>query len=63
MERHRPRPPTSQRASNAAWSYPRPTPLARMIKGHVAFAPGTGGDRQRPTPLTVCFTAFRARDG
>lgn len=30
------------RAPNAAWSYPRPTPLARMIKGHVAFAPGGG---------------------
>ncbi|MCO4255425.1 DUF427 domain-containing protein [Pseudarthrobacter cellobiosi] len=30
------------RSPNAAWSYPRPTPLARMIKGHVAFAPGGG---------------------
>ena len=30
------------RAPNAAWSYPRPTPLARMIKDHVAFAPGGG---------------------
>ncbi len=30
------------RSSNAAWSYPRPTPLARMIKGHVAFAPVGG---------------------
>ncbi|WP_052207415.1 DUF427 domain-containing protein [Sinomonas humi] len=27
---------------NAAWSYPRPSPLARRIKGMVAFEQGTG---------------------
>ncbi|MGH2862725.1 MAG: DUF427 domain-containing protein [Solirubrobacteraceae bacterium] len=25
------------RAASAAWSYPRPSPLARRIKGHIAF--------------------------
>ncbi len=25
---------------DAAWSYPRPSPLARRIKGYVAFWPG-----------------------
>lgn len=30
------------RVPNAAWSYPRPSPLARRIKGMAAFAPGTG---------------------
>ncbi len=29
-------------SSNAAWSYPVPTPLAWKIKGHVAFDPGSG---------------------
>ena len=29
-------------SSHAAWAYPHPTPLARKIKGHVAFAPGGG---------------------
>ncbi|MDQ0278830.1 uncharacterized protein (DUF427 family) [Arthrobacter silviterrae] len=36
-------------SSNAAWSYPLPSPLARKIKGHVAFDQGAGvivsGDR------------------
>lgn len=30
------------RAANAAWAYPRPSPLARRIKGHVSFSPGSG---------------------
>lgn len=30
------------RSPNAAWSYPLPTPLARKIKGYVAFDPGSG---------------------
>ncbi|WP_434614606.1 DUF427 domain-containing protein [Arthrobacter sp. A5] len=30
------------RASNAAWSYPLPSPLAWTIKGHVAFDPASG---------------------
>ncbi|RAX44129.1 DUF427 domain-containing protein [Arthrobacter sp. AQ5-06] len=34
----------SRRAANAAWMYPHPTPLARKIKGHIAFAPGSGVD-------------------
>ena len=30
------------RSTNAAWSYPLPTPLAWKIRGHVAFDPGAG---------------------
>lgn len=30
------------RLPNAAWSYPKPSPLARRIKGMVAFEQGTG---------------------
>jgi uncharacterized protein (DUF427 family) len=30
------------RLPNAAWSYPHPSPLARRIKGMVAFEQGTG---------------------
>lgn len=30
------------RLPNAAWSYPRPSPLARTIKGMIAFDQGTG---------------------
>jgi uncharacterized protein (DUF427 family) len=29
----------------AAWYYPRPTPLARRIRGHVAFWPGVRIER------------------
>lgn len=42
---------------DAAWYYPHPLPLARRIKGHVAFWGGVRvelegeGDRRRPTPL------------
>jgi len=28
------------RQSNAAWSYTRPYPWVRRIKGHIAFSPG-----------------------
>ncbi|WP_426997005.1 DUF427 domain-containing protein [Pseudarthrobacter sp. N5] len=31
-----------RRAANAAWAYPYPSPLARKIKAHVAFDPGSG---------------------
>lgn len=30
------------RSSRAAWSYPRPTPWARKIKGYIAFDPAGG---------------------
>ena len=30
------------RASNAAWSYPLPTPLAWQLKGHIAFDLASG---------------------
>ena len=41
-----------QTYSDAAWYYPKPSPLARQIKGHVAFYPGvsverTGEERSR----------------
>ncbi|MDQ6752600.1 MAG: DUF427 domain-containing protein [Actinomycetota bacterium] len=31
-----------RRAPNAAWSYPVPSPLARKIRSHIAFNPGSG---------------------
>lgn len=30
------------RVANAAWSYPKPSPLARRIRGMVAFEQGAG---------------------
>ncbi|WP_304453296.1 DUF427 domain-containing protein [Nocardiopsis sp. YSL2] len=33
--------------SDAAWYYPEPGPLARRIKGHVAFHPGVSIERTR----------------
>jgi uncharacterized protein (DUF427 family) len=38
---------------DTAWSYPHPSPLARRIRGHVAFWGGVRieGGRERPTPL------------
>ncbi|WP_306371423.1 DUF427 domain-containing protein [Nocardiopsis sp. CC223A] len=32
---------------DAAWSYPKPSPLARRIRDHVAFYPGVGIERTR----------------
>lgn len=34
----------------AAWSYPHPSPLARPIRGHVAFRNGTRVEGPRPGP-------------
>jgi uncharacterized protein (DUF427 family) len=38
---------------NAAWHYPKPSPLARRIKGHVAFWNGVeiDGEPERPLPI------------
>lgn len=38
---------------DAAWSYPHPSPLARRIRGHVAFLGGVHieGGRKQPTLL------------
>ncbi|MGH3570216.1 MAG: DUF427 domain-containing protein [Pseudonocardiaceae bacterium] len=37
---------------DAAWYYPKPSPLARRIKNHVAFGNGVhvGGEREGETP-------------
>ncbi|ASU84250.1 nucleotidyltransferase domain-containing protein [Nocardiopsis gilva YIM 90087] len=41
-----------QTYADAAWYYPNPTPLARKIRGYVAFWPGVGIERVE-TPADV----------
>jgi hypothetical protein len=49
---------------DAAWSYPHPSPLARRIRGHVAFWRGVRieGGRERPGPLARLLGRPRDRE-
>lgn len=48
---------------DAAWCYPRPFPLARRIKNHVAFDPDVDIEGEPEGPSTGLLARIRARTG
>ncbi len=53
-----------EKYANVGWYYPRPSPLARRIRGHVAFDPGVRiepTDHDQPRPKRRLGDVLRGR--